>query len=113
MTPYETLVAVQTRGLVLTVAGDKLRIAPADAVDQALFAALTENKSAILELLAGASQDATGRPLKQCGACGCPTWWRQTGATTWTCDHCTPRPTPFDRIGSRILVVAGGEWGKH
>ena len=59
------------------------------------------------------SVDGDGRPLEQCRACGCPTWWKQAETTTWFCDHCTPRPSPFDRVGSCTLVTAGGEWGKH
>jgi hypothetical protein len=58
MTPRETLRAAYARGLTLTVAGNKLRIAPAARVDAALRAALAENKASIVRMLTGHARDA-------------------------------------------------------
>jgi hypothetical protein len=110
MTPRETLKLARARGISIEVVGDKLRIAPAAAVDPLLRDALTLHKMKLLQMLAGPRLDEERRPLDQCATCGCPTWW-QTNSQEWHCDYCEPRPRPF--LQGRVVVTAGGEWLVH
>ncbi len=111
MTAHETLKAARARGITIQVAGDKLHIAPAAAVDRALRDALAAHKAELLKLLGGATLDTSGRPIDQCRACGCPNWWTSDASPGWHCSSCIPRPEPFRQ--GRIVVVAGGEWLLH
>jgi hypothetical protein len=110
MTPQETLAAVRKLGITIEVADGKLRLTPAIAVDLELKHAVLANKPLIIELLASPQLDARGLPLRQCGACGSPSWWQPKDSLRWICAHCQPRPEPY--LG-RSCVVAGGRWAKH
>jgi hypothetical protein len=110
MTPQETLRLARARGITIEVAGEKLRIAPAGAVDSALREALAAHKAELLRLL-GPTLDGSGLPIHQCAFCGCPSWWTWDASPGWHCASCTPRPEPF--MQGRSVVVAGGEWLMH
>ena len=111
MTPHKALQLARARGITIQVAGGKLRIAPAAALDPALRDALTRHKAEVLRLLTGPQLDDEGRPLHQCPICGCPGWWTSRTSPTWKCASCIPRPEPFSH--GRSIVVAGGEWLIH
>jgi hypothetical protein len=110
MTAQEVLRLARARGITIEVAGNRLRIAPATAVDSVLRDALTAHKSELVKLL-GTTLDASGSPVDQCRSCGCPSWWTSNTSPGWHCSSCSPRPEPFTQ--GRIVVVAGGQWLFH
>ena len=109
MSPQETLRLARARGITIEVAGEKLRVAPAAAVDSVLREALAAHKAELLRLL-GPILDSLGLPVRQCAFCGCPSWWTSYSSPGWHCASCNPRPDPFH---GRSVVVAGGEWLIH
>jgi hypothetical protein len=65
MNAQETLRAARERGLTLKAAGDKLRIAPAQAVDDVLRAALVAHKLAILRMLTNPRAEHPSSPEEE------------------------------------------------
>jgi len=112
MTPRELLRTCAERYLTLSVSasGDKLVVAPADAVDQELRARLLAAKPALLQILAGPRLE-DGLPAEHCAACGSPSWWTSNERPGWHCAYCDARPDPFRQ--GRIVIVAAGAWGRH
>jgi hypothetical protein len=107
MSPAEVLTELLAAGVVLTRHGDRLRLAPPQAVPPLLLAEVRKHKSALLELVGEPG------PLR-CFTCRGRDFWRATvhyadGETRpgpWVCRRCHPAASgTTERDG----IKGGGE----
>jgi hypothetical protein len=91
MSPAEVLTELEAAGVTLTRHGDRLRLAPAEAVPPPILAEVKKHKDALLELVGEPG------PLR-CFTCRGSDFWRATVRYTdgktrpgpWVCRRCHP-----------------------
>jgi hypothetical protein len=110
LNPSEVLTELRAAGVTVTRAGDRLRLAPPQAVPAPLLVAVKENKSALLRLV--------GEPAPVlCFLCRGTSFWRgmvrytdgRTRPGPWICRTCHPPAPGAEMPGAASTTHAKGE----